>query len=135
MAADLGRVEDLRLPAAQKILGSSSKVLLMSGRDVSRVVFPLKFMLPATNVRLRHGLAGIMRAAEEKESALEVEAAFSEVQKNAADKSKPSEGYSGMTPSTPAASRNTRWQGCQPVSAVVQPVCSRPYRNSWRRKG
>jgi len=99
MSADLGAVEGLRMPAARKMLGSKSNVLLMSGRDVSRVVFHHNFMLPATNVRLRHGLAGIMKAAEEKQSALEVEAAFSEVQKNAADKSKLKEGYSGMTPS------------------------------------
>jgi fructose-bisphosphate aldolase class II len=88
-------VAGYRMPVAVARLGSATKVALFNGKHVWG---KHRGMMPTCNVRIQHGLAGIMRAAQEKESALAVEAAMSEVSKHATDPKMPKAGYSGLTP-------------------------------------
>jgi len=86
------------MPGAKQYLGSKSKVFVMQGAPFFKALFGKGVMIPACNLRTQLGWKGVMRAAQEKKSALMMEGAMSEVSKHGPDITQPKKGYSGLTP-------------------------------------
>lgn len=81
---------DLRPENAVKILGSSSKLCLLSGADIFGALRDKKMIVLACNPRIKHSIPGLMRAAKELDAVIGFELAKSE--------SDLTGGYTGFTP-------------------------------------
>ena len=73
-------------------LGKDSKLALISSQDIFRVLRDEKVIIMACNIRIRHAVPGIMRAAEELDAVVGYELARSEGNLKG--------GYTGQTPYT-----------------------------------
>jgi fructose-bisphosphate aldolase class II len=86
------KVLELRPPNALAKLGDDSKVCLLNGKDVVRVLRDDCVIIMAVNARMRHVVPGIMRAAEDLDCAIAFELAKSEGDLDG--------GYTGQDPKT-----------------------------------
>ena len=84
------KILDLRPRHVLKNLGSKSKVCLLNSHDIFKVLRDEKVIIMACNVRIKHVICGIMRAAEELDSIVAFELAKSEGGVDG--------GYTGQTP-------------------------------------
>ncbi len=75
-----------------KQLGKDSKLLLLSGRSIFNVLRDKKVIIMACNIRIKHVVPGIMRAAEDLDAVVGFELARSEGNLKG--------GYTGQTPYT-----------------------------------
>jgi fructose-bisphosphate aldolase, class II len=83
-------VLELRPPNALARLGDDSRVCLLNGKDVIRVLREDPVIIMACNARIKHVIPGIMRAAEDLDAAICFEIAKSEGDLDG--------GYTGMDP-------------------------------------
>jgi fructose-bisphosphate aldolase class II len=88
----INKVLELRPPNALAKLGDDSKVLLLNGKDVARVLRDDHVIIMAVNARMIHVIPGIMRAAEDLDCTICFELAKSEGDLDG--------GYTGMDPRT-----------------------------------
>ena len=72
------RVLELRPPNALAKLGDDSKVCLLNGKDVVRVLRDDPVIIMACNARIKHVIPGIMRAAEDLDATICFELAKTE---------------------------------------------------------
>jgi len=86
------RVLELRPPNALAKLGDDSRVCLLNGKDVIRVLRDDPVIIMACNARIKHVIPGIMKAAEDLDAAICFEIAKSEGDLDG--------GYTGMDPRT-----------------------------------
>ncbi len=86
------KVLELRPPNALAKLGDDSKVCLLNGKDVVRVLRDDSVIIAACNARIKHVIPGIMRAAEDLDATLCFELALTEGGLDG--------GYTGMDPRT-----------------------------------
>jgi len=84
------RALEMRPPNALAKLGDDSKVLLLNGKDVYRVLRDECVIIMACNARIPHVIPGIMRAAEDLDAAICFEIAKTESDMDG--------GYTGMDP-------------------------------------
>lgn len=84
------KVLELRPPNALAKLGDDSRVCLLNGKDVIRVLRDDPVIIMACNARIKHVIPGIMRAAEDLDAAICFEIAKSEGDLDG--------GYTGMDP-------------------------------------
>jgi len=85
-------VLELRPPNALAKLGDDSRVCLLNGKDVIRVLRDDPVIIMACNARIKHVIPGIMKAAEDLDAAICFEIAKSEGDLDG--------GYTGMDPRT-----------------------------------
>lgn len=71
-------------------IGSKSKICLLSGHDIFRTIRDQEMMMMACNIRIKHVVPGIMRAAQELDAAVGFELAKTEGNLDG--------GYTGQTP-------------------------------------
>ncbi len=69
---------DRRTESTLQKLGSSSKVCLLNGKDIFKTIFNKEIIMMACNVRIKHVVPGIMKAAQELDAVLGFELAKSE---------------------------------------------------------
>lgn len=81
---------DRRTESTMQKLGSSSKVCLLNGKDIFRTIQNKEIIMMACNVRIKHVVPGIMKAAQELDAVLGFELAKSEGHIDG--------GYTGQTP-------------------------------------
>lgn len=81
---------DLRHRSILDKLGGKSKVCLLSSRDIFNAIRDEKIIIMACNIRIKHVIAGIMKAAEELDAVVAFELAKSEGGVDG--------GYTGQTP-------------------------------------
>ena len=86
----ISKVLDLRPVNALAKLGDDSKVCLLNGKDVVRVLRDDPVIIMAVNARIKHVIPGIMRAAEDLDAAICFELAKTEGDLDG--------GYTGMDP-------------------------------------
>jgi fructose-bisphosphate aldolase class II len=86
------KVLELRPPNALAKLGDDSKVCLLNGKDVVRVLRDDPVIIMAVNARIKHVIPGIMRAAEDLDAVICFELALTEGGLDG--------GYTGMDPPT-----------------------------------
>lgn len=86
------KVLELRPPNALAKLGDDSKVCLLNGKDVVRVLRDDPVIIMAVNARVKHVIPGIMRAAEDLDATLCFELALTEGGLDG--------GYTGQDPAT-----------------------------------
>ncbi len=86
------KVLELRPPNALAKLGDDSRVCLLNGKDVVRVLRDDAVIIAACNARIKHVIPGIMRAAEDLDATLCFELALTEGGLDG--------GYTGMDPKT-----------------------------------
>ena len=86
------KVLELRPPNALAKLGDDSRVCLLNGKDVVRVLRDDPVIIMACNARIKHVIPGIMRAAEDLDAAICFELAKTEGDLDG--------GYTGMDPAT-----------------------------------
>ena len=86
------KVLELRPPNALAKLGDDSKVCLLNGKDVARVLRDDAVIIMACNARIKQVIPGIMRAAEDLDATLCFELALTEGGLDG--------GYTGMDPRT-----------------------------------
>ena len=79
-----------RTESTMQKLGSSSKVCLLNGKDIFRAIMNKEIIMMACNVRIKHVVPGIMKAAQELDAVLGFELAMSEGHIDG--------GYTGQTP-------------------------------------
>ena len=84
------KVLELRPPNALAKLGDDSKVCLLNGKDVVRVLRDDPVIIMACNARIKHVIPGIMRAAEDLDATICFELAKTEGDLDG--------GYTGMDP-------------------------------------
>jgi fructose-bisphosphate aldolase class II len=88
----MSKVLELRPPNALAKLGDDSKVCLLNGKDVVRVLRDDPVIIMASNARIKHSIPGIMRAAEDLDCAVCFELAKTEGDLDG--------GYTGQDPRT-----------------------------------
>mgnify|MGYP001070829719 CR=1 FL=1 len=86
------KVLELRPPNALAKLGEDSKVCLLNGKDVVRVLRDDPVIIMAANARIKHVIPGLMRAAEDLDATLCFELALTEGGLEG--------GYTGQDPAT-----------------------------------
>jgi len=86
------KILELRPPNALAKLGDDSKVCLLNGKDVVRVLRDDPVIIMAVNARIKHVIPGIMRAAEDLDATLCFELALTEGGLDG--------GYTGQDPAT-----------------------------------
>ncbi len=86
------KILELRPPNALAKLGDDSRVCLLNGKDVVRVLRDDAVIIAACNARIKHVIPGIMRAAEDLDATLCFELALTEGGLDG--------GYTGMDPKT-----------------------------------
>jgi len=86
----ISKVLELRPVNALAKLGDDSRVLLLNGKDVVRVLRDDPVIIMAVNARIKHVIPGIMRAAEDLDAAICFELAKTEGDLDG--------GYTGMDP-------------------------------------
>jgi len=79
-----------RLESTMSKIGSNSKVCLLNGRDIFNTIRDQEIIMMACNVRIKHVVPGIMRAAQELDAVVGFELAKSEGHIDG--------GYTGQTP-------------------------------------
>jgi len=79
-----------RLESTMSKLGSNSKVCLLNGRDIFNAIRDKEIIMMACNVRIKHVVPGIMKAAQELDAVIGFELAKSEGHIDG--------GYTGQTP-------------------------------------
>lgn len=84
------RLLDLRPEHVRDKLGSKSKVCLLNSHDIFKVIRDEPTMIMACNIRIKHVIPGIMKAAEVLDAVVAFELAKSEGDLNG--------GYTGQTP-------------------------------------
>lgn len=85
-----GKILEKRPEGVIKKLGKKSKICLLSSKPIFEILRDRKVIIMACNIRLRHVVPGIMRAAEELDAIVAFEIAKSEGGANG--------GYTGQTP-------------------------------------
>jgi fructose-bisphosphate aldolase class II len=85
-----GKLLRRRLDSTMSKLGSNSKVCLLNGRDIFNAFRDQEIIMMACNVRIKHVVPGIMRAAQELDAVIGFELAKSEGHVDG--------GYTGQTP-------------------------------------
>jgi fructose-bisphosphate aldolase class II len=88
----MNRILELRPPNALAKLGDDSRVCLLNGKDVVRVLRDDPVIIMAVNARIKHVIPGIMRAAEDLDATLCFELALTEGGLDG--------GYTGQDPAT-----------------------------------
>ncbi len=88
--ADLERLKSLRPENVLKKIGNSSPVLLVNSRPVFQALCDEKIIIMACNIRIKHVIPGIMKAADELDAIVAFELAKSEGDVDG--------GYTGQTP-------------------------------------
>ncbi len=81
---------DRRTESTMQKLGSKSKVCLLNGKNIFNTIFDKDIIMMACNVRIKHVVPGIMKAAQELDAVLGFELAMSEGHIDG--------GYTGQTP-------------------------------------
>ncbi len=76
----------------KEVLGEKSKICLLSAQDIFKVLIDKKVIIMACNIRIKHAVPGIMKAAEELDAVVAFELARSEGNLKG--------GYTGQTPYT-----------------------------------
>ena len=92
MSNAMERVLAARPPRVIEKLGASSKICLLSSREVFQALMEKSTILMASNIRIRHVIPGIMRAAKELNTVALFEIAKSEGDVDG--------GYTGLDPDT-----------------------------------
>lgn len=72
------RLLDRRFDSIKKKLGANSKVCPLSGRDIFNAIHDQKMIMMACNIRIKHVVPGIMRAAQELDAIVGFELAKTE---------------------------------------------------------
>lgn len=90
MAINIPKILAMRPENAVKKLGSASKVLVMNSKDIINAIKDKPMIVMACNIRIKHAVPGIMRAAEELDAIVGYELAKSEGDLDG--------GYTGQTP-------------------------------------
>jgi len=90
MAINIQKILAKRPQNAVKNLGSASKVLIMNSKEIISAIKDKPMIVMACNIRIRHVVPGIMRAAEELDAIVGYELAKSEGDIDG--------GYTGQTP-------------------------------------
>lgn len=90
MAINISKILAMRPENAVKKLGSKSKILLMNSKDIIEAIRDKPMIVMACNIRIKHAVPGIMRAAEELDAIVAFELAKSEGDLDG--------GYTGQTP-------------------------------------
>ncbi len=88
----MAKVLELRPKNATDVMGTANEVCLLNLRDILKVLKDSPIILMACNIRIKHVVPGIMRAAEELDAILGFEVARSECNLTG--------GYTGQTPAT-----------------------------------
>ena len=88
----IAKVLDRRPEGTVKKLGKDDKLLLLSARSIFDVLRDKKVIIMACNIRIKHAVPGIMRAAEELDAIVGYELARTEGDLKG--------GYTGQTPYT-----------------------------------
>ena len=81
---------DHRPESVIKRIGKNSKICLLNSRDIFNALYDKHIIIMACNVRIKHALPGIMRAAQEMDAVCAFELAKTEGDVNG--------GYTGQTP-------------------------------------
>jgi len=84
------KILDLRPQIVREKLGSKSKVCLLSSRDIFGVIRDVQVVIMACNIRIKHVIPGIMKAAKELDAVVAFELAKTEGGLDG--------GYTGMNP-------------------------------------
>lgn len=72
------KILDLRPQIVREKLGSKSKVCLLSSRDIFSVIRDVPVVIMACNIRIKHIIPGIMKAAKELDAVVAFELAKTE---------------------------------------------------------
>ena len=84
------KVFAMRPPNALKVMDPKSRACLLNSRDILKVLKDREVIIMACNIRIRHAIPGIMKAAEELDAVVAFELARSEGDLKG--------GYTGQTP-------------------------------------
>ena len=87
---EISRVLELRPKNATDKMGTDNSICLLNLKDILKVLKDKPIILMACNIRIKHVIPGIMRAAEELDAVLGFEVARSECNLTG--------GYTGQTP-------------------------------------